>query len=75
MPEAEARRSVEPQDIEEIAAERAKLVARELLETARRGGTEADFRREAALILDRAAMAAGLTIVPRDEFARRLLAW
>jgi len=33
---------------ERIAAERAPLAARELLQAARRGRTEADFRREAA---------------------------
>jgi SAM-dependent methyltransferase len=59
---------VEPQDVDNIAAEQAKVVARELLESAQRGGTEADFRREAALILDRAGAAAGLTVLPRDEF-------
>ncbi len=69
MPKISGSTGVEPQDIEQIAAEQAKVVSRELLETARRGGTEADFRREAALILDRAGSAAGLTIVPRDEFA------
>ena len=69
MPKAVTSAGVEPQDIDKIAAEQAKIVAQELLETARRGGTEADFRREAALILDRAGVAAGLEIVPRDEFA------
>ena len=69
MPEAASSTSVEPQDIDKIAGEQAKIVSRELLETARRGGTEADFRREAALILDRAGVAAGLEIMPRDEFA------
>lgn len=69
MPKISSSRGVEPQDIEQIAAGQAKVVSRELLEAARRGGTEADFRREAALILDRAGSAAGLTIVPRDEFA------
>ena len=68
MPEAGSL-GVEAQDIDKIAGAQAKIVARELLETARRGGTEADFRREAALILDRAAVAAGLEIMPRDEFA------
>ncbi len=69
MPKAVTSAGVEPQDIDKIAAEQAKIVAQETLETARRGGTEADFRREAALILDRAGVAADLEIVPRDEFA------
>jgi hypothetical protein len=69
LPDADIGRRVEPQETDKIATEQAKIVAQELLETARRGGTEADFRREAALILDRAATAAALTIVPRDEFA------
>ena len=56
-------------DIEKIAAEQAPRVAKELLDAARRGGTEADFRREAARILEQAASVAGLTIVPRDEFS------
>lgn len=58
----------DPTDLDRIAAEQAKVVARELLAAARRGGTEADFRREAAVILDRAGSLAGLTVVPRDEF-------
>ncbi len=57
-----------PTDLDRIAAEQAKVVSRELLAAARQGGTEADFRREAALILDRAGSVAGLTVVPRDEF-------
>ena len=69
MPQTGVGRSVEAQDIDEIAAVQAKVVARELLQIAKRGGTEADFRREVALILDRAGIAAGLTIMPRDEFA------
>jgi len=56
-------------DIEKIAAEQAPLVAKELLDAAKRGGTEADFRREAARILEQAGAAAQLTIVPRDEFS------
>ena len=49
--------------------EQAGPVAKALVETARRGGTEADFRREAARILEDAGLSAGLTIVPRDEFS------
>jgi len=56
-------------DIEKIAAEQAPLVAKEMLEAARRGGTEADFRREAARILEQTGSVAGLSIVPRDEFS------
>jgi len=59
---------VEPHGVDKIASDQAKVVAREFLDTARRGGSEADFRREAALILDRAGSAAGLTVLPRDEF-------
>ncbi len=56
-------------DLDRIASQQASLVARQLLQTARRGGTEADFRREAARILEEAGAAAGLTIIPRDEFS------
>jgi methylase of polypeptide subunit release factors len=56
-------------DVERIAAEQAPIVARELQRIAKLGGTEADFRREAARILEEAGSAAGLTIVPRDEFS------
>ncbi len=56
-------------DLEKIAAEQANRVARDFLRTAGSGGTEADFRREAARILEEAATTAGLTIVPRDEFS------
>jgi len=56
-------------DVERIAADQAPIVARELRRIAARGGTEADFRREAARILEEAGSAAGLTIVPRDEFS------
>jgi SAM-dependent methyltransferase len=43
-------------------------VARELKRAAQKGGTEADFRREAARVLEEAASAVGLTISPRDEY-------
>ncbi len=56
-------------DPEVKAAELAPSVARELHQAAQRGGTEADFRREAARILENAGSAAGLTIIPRDEFS------
>ena len=56
-------------DLEKIANEQAKTVAHTLAEVAKRGGTEADFRREAARILEDAGLAAGLTIIPRDEFS------
>lgn len=56
-------------DRERIAAEQAQSVARDLRRAAQPGGTEADFRREAARILEEASTAAGLTIVPRDEFS------
>ena len=56
-------------DLERIANEQAETVARTLAEVAKRGGTEADFRREAARILEGTGLAAGLTIIPRDEFS------
>ncbi|MCD6405040.1 MAG: SAM-dependent DNA methyltransferase, partial [Planctomycetes bacterium] len=56
-------------DIERIAADQAPIVARQLLQAARRGGTEADFRREAARIFEEAGSAADLQIIPRDEFS------
>jgi len=56
-------------DVEIIAAKQAPGVAKELLRIAKRGGTEADFRREAARLLEEAGARAGLTIVPRDEFS------
>jgi len=56
-------------DVEKIAAEQAPIVARQLRRIAGRGGTEADFRREAARVLEEAGNVAGLTIVPRDEFS------
>lgn len=56
-------------DLERIAAEQAPVVASELLKCARVGCAEADFRREAARILETAASTAGLTITPRDEFS------
>jgi len=56
-------------EVEIIAAKQARGVAEELLRIARRGGTEADFRREAARLLEEAGARAGLTIVPRDEFS------
>ncbi|MBP7726414.1 MAG: N-6 DNA methylase [Candidatus Bipolaricaulis sp.] len=56
-------------EVEAIAAEQARGVAEELLRIAGRGGTEADFRREAARLLEEAGARAGLTIIPRDEFS------
>lgn len=56
-------------EIERIAAEQSRGVSDQLLRIAKRGGTEADFRREAARVLEGAAARAGLTIVPRDEFS------
>jgi SAM-dependent methyltransferase len=58
-----------PTDPEAKSAELAPSVARELVQAAQRGGTEADFRREVAFILEHAGAAAGLTIVPREEFS------
>lgn len=56
-------------DLERIAAERAPAIARELLLAAKRGRTEADFRRDAARILEEVCAKANLTIIPRDEFS------
>jgi hypothetical protein len=56
-------------EVETIAAEQARAVAEELRRIAKRGGTEAGFRREAAQLLEQAGARAGLTIVPRDEFS------
>ena len=58
-----------PKNLEDIAAELAPHVASAFIAAAKRGGSEADFRREAAIIIDDAASEAGLTIVPRDEFS------
>ena len=56
-------------DVEAIAAAQAPRVADELRRIAARGGNEADFRREAARLLEEAGARAELTIVPRDEFS------
>lgn len=56
-------------DLEQIASEQASDVAKRILTAARQGGTEADFRREAARILEEAGAAAQLQIIPRDEFS------
>jgi len=56
-------------EAETITAEQARGVAEELLRIAKRGGTEADFRREAARLLEVAGARAGLKIIPRDEFS------
>jgi methylase of polypeptide subunit release factors len=56
-------------DVDAIAAAEAPGVAEALLRIAKRGGTEADFRREAGRVLEDAGARAGLTIVPRDEFS------
>jgi SAM-dependent methyltransferase len=56
-------------DLDKLASELAPTAAEGLLAAAKRGGTEADFRREAARILEETGAPAGLTIVPRDEFS------
>jgi len=56
-------------DIERTAAQQAPEIARQLLAIAGRGGTEADFRREAARLLETAGLEAGMTITPHDEFS------
>jgi len=55
-------------ELDKLTAELAPEVAEKLLQSARRGGSEADFRREASQIFEEAGNKAGLTIVPRDEF-------
>jgi len=56
-------------NIETVAESIASTVATEITDAAKRGGTEADFRREAARILDNAAKKAELSITPRDEYS------
>lgn len=56
------------QDLERIAQELAPDVARRLLSAADPSRTEADFRREAALILDDAASRAGVVLTAREEY-------
>jgi hypothetical protein len=56
-------------EVEAIAAKLAREVAEQLSRIANRGGTEADFRREAARLLEEAGARAGLAIIPRDEFS------
>ncbi len=56
-------------DPEKIASEQAPSIARALLAAGKHGGTEADFRREVARILEEAGAGAGLQIIPRDEFS------
>jgi len=64
----QAGRVVE-RDLETLAAAaEAPAVSRELRRIAKRGGTEADFRREAARVFEETASTVGLTIAPRDEY-------
>lgn len=65
----ESRKGCVTPNIDEIAELQAREVADGLLSAARTGGNEADFRRKAARILEKCGDAAGLTIVPRDEFS------
>src|ERR1700674_2131781 len=55
-------------DLDQLAADEAPRFAKDLKELARRGGSEADFRREAAKLFDETAAAVGLAISPRDEY-------
>jgi hypothetical protein len=57
-----------PPDLESVAAKQAPLVSKDLRQAAEQGGNEADFRREAVLIVERAGEAANLTVKPRDEY-------
>jgi SAM-dependent methyltransferase len=54
--------------LEKIAKELAPDVARRMLAAAHASRTEADFRREAALILEDAASKAGVVLTARDEY-------
>lgn len=56
-------------ELETIVKQQAQGVSEEIRRIAMRGGTETDFRREAARLLEDAGEAVGLTIVPRDEFS------
>ncbi|MCL6449792.1 MAG: N-6 DNA methylase [Acetobacteraceae bacterium] len=55
--------------VEELVSRSASRVAQALQESAGRGGTEADFRREAARVLEETALEAGLVLKPRDEYS------
>ncbi|MEW6264254.1 MAG: N-6 DNA methylase [Thermodesulfobacteriota bacterium] len=55
--------------MEKTAREQAAEVAARLTNAAATAVTEADYRREAARIFEEAGTAAGLTIIPRDEFS------
>jgi len=68
MRKARGRRNVIA-DLERIATYQAPDVAKGLLRIAKQGGTEADFRREAARLFEEAGTQAGLDIVARDEFS------
>jgi len=57
------------QNTESIAASIAAHVARELIAVSNKETTEANFRREAARIIDEAAKKADLDIPPRDEYS------
>jgi len=57
-----------PIDLEKTAKELAPEISRRLLAAADPKKTEADFRREAAIILDDAASRAGVVMIVRDEF-------
>ena len=57
-----------PIDLEKTAKELAPEISRRLLAAADPKKTEADFRREAAIILDDAASRAGVVMTVRDEY-------
>lgn len=56
------------QDLEKIANQLAPDVARRMLAAAQASRTEADFRREAALILEDVASKAGVVLTAREEY-------
>jgi hypothetical protein len=56
------------QDLEKIAHELAPDVAQRMLAAAHASRTEADFRREAALILEDVASKAGVVLTAREEY-------
>ncbi len=59
---------VENVDPESLITQEAEPFATALLGAARRGGTEADFRRNVAKLLEDFSATAGLSMAPRDEF-------
>ena len=57
-------------EIDHMISIQATIVANALRQAARRGGTEADFRREVARILEDAGSKAGLTVILAGRILR-----